>query len=262
MIAVMNHDLFESPKALLNWAYEDTEQFKELERAFFGSEPYEGFVDFDAERQRDIHRVRMVDSPPAEMRKLASHVINDLRHSLDQATFAAASFFGWLPSRTQKVIYFPWSSGPTDLKGQLGRIPEEIHQIFSEVEPYDTREKPSRGNDVIRQLGTLGGPNKHEVALSSQVIASLTNMTVPEGGPQWLVPYPEKMWDSEKEHLTLIEFPTGTVSDYNADISFRIRFKDRPLLQEYAASDLLTYWGTYAQHVVQRLERRVLESAG
>ena len=64
MTAVTDHDLFESPKALLNWAYEDTERFKQLERAYFSSEPYERFVDFDPERQRDIHRVRLVDSPP------------------------------------------------------------------------------------------------------------------------------------------------------------------------------------------------------
>lgn len=52
----------------------------------------------------------------------------------------------------------------------------------------------------------------------------------------------------------------GTAGDYDVAIDFRLTFRDRPALARHAVSDLLTYWGTYAQHVVQRLETVVAES--
>ena len=111
-----NHDLFESPKLLLNWAWEDAQRFKELERAFFDGEPHERIVEFDEKFQRNAHRVRFVRTPPNEMRKLASHIVNDLRHALDQAFHTAPRRFGWQPTRKQSLLYFPWAKTPTDLQ--------------------------------------------------------------------------------------------------------------------------------------------------
>lgn len=249
-------DLFESPKALLTWAYEDTQRFKELEGRFFDSEPYETIVEFDPEFERDAHRIRFVDSPPSEMRKLASHIVNDLRHSLDQAFYAAATHFGWRPTKNQKVIYFPWVMSPSELEGRLRSIPEQIHEVTRKAEPYPAQDGGSGGNNVVRQLGFLGGPNKHEVALSSRAACALTGMSV-NWNADWRIPY--NPWDPFKEELTIGYFPKGTKGDYDAELTFLISFRDVEALKAHAASDVFDYWGAYAQHVVKALEGRVVE---
>lgn len=260
MIAVTNHDLFESPKALLTWAYEDAKRFKELEVAFFDGNPYEQIVEFDEVYQRDAHRIRFTSQPPAEMRKLASHIINDLRHALDQAFVTAAKFFGWLPDRKDRsLLYFPFSKDLTDLtKHRLRGIPVEVHKVIVDAQPYFAQNDGTGGNDITRELGRIGGPNKHEAALTSRAVVALTELKV-VWNADWRVPYDP--WDPLKDELTIGYFPKGTKGDYNADVTFLICFSDIEALNGRAASDLFDYWGRWVQHIVKGLEGRVLEAS-
>lgn len=258
MIAVTNHDLFESPKALLTWAYEDAQRFKELEIEFFKNDPYERIIEFDAAYQREAHRIRFTSEPPTEMRKLASHVINDLRHSLDQGFVTAAKFFGWEPSRKERtLLYFPWSKNLRDLtEFRLKGIPEQIHKVIIDAKPYFAQDDGSGGDDIVRALGSIAGPNKHEVALASRAFVAINQMQVLWDG-DWRIPY--NPWDPLKEELTLGYFSQGSKGDYNADVSFLIGFRDIETLNGRACSDLFSYWGSFANHVVKGLERRVIE---
>lgn len=257
----MSDDLFESPKALLNWAYEDARRFKELERAFFDGQPYDQFTEFDEEMGRDAYRIRFNRIVPDEMRKLASHVINDLRHSLDQAFTIATRFFGRAPSRGSKHIYFPWVGSPKMLRDRLDDwgIPAEIHPIVFEAQPYPAQNDATGGNDIVRQLGKIAGPNKHEAALSASAVARVTELSVKWEG-DWVIPFVHDMWDSSKEQLTLGYFPAGSKGNHNAEIICMITFRDVPELAGYAVSDLLEYWGSYANHFVKRFEGRVIEA--
>jgi hypothetical protein len=254
----MSDDLFESPKALLNWAWEDMQRFKEVERAFFESEPYQTVVEFDDEMQRNAHRLRFTQPIPYELRKLASHIINDLRHSLDQAFCTAAKFFGWEPCGNQTVIYFPWATTKADLMARLKRIPVEIHPILFEAEPYPAQNDGSSGNDMIRQLGKIAGPNKHEAVLNAAAIASITGMRV-AWNADWVIPYPENMWNSAKNELTMGYFPKETKGNYQADFAFFVAFSEAGLAG-HGAANLFDYWGSYANHFVKRFEGRVAES--
>lgn len=257
---VTNHDLFESPKALLTWAYEDAARFKELEIAFFKNDPYEQIVEFDEGYQRDAHRIRFTDQPPAEMRKLASHIINDLRHALDQAFVTASKFFGWVPDRKDRtLLYFPWAKDLNDLtQFRLRGIPIQIHKVVTEAQPYFAQDDGTGGDNFIRELGRIAGPNKHEAALTSRAVVALNHLSV-EWNADWRIPYDP--WDPFKDELTIGYFPPGTEGDYDADITFLIGFRDIEALNGWAASDLFEYWGRWTQHVVKGLEGRVLEPA-
>ena len=259
MNGVSSPDRFESPKALLSWAYEDIQRFKELEGLFFDNEPYERIVEFDEEMGRDAHRIRFVKAVPDEMRKLASHIINDLRHSLDQAFVIAARHFGWEPSKKQTFIYFPWATCRSDLEGRLRLIPKEIHGILFEAQPYPAQGDSTGGNDAIRQLGTIAGPNKHEAVLTSHASAMLAEMKI-NWNADWRVPFVEKMWDGAKDQLTYGYFPVGTQGDYNVELAFQVSFREMPGFEQHPASHLFDYWGSYANHFVERFERRVVDS--
>lgn len=252
-----NPDIFESPKSLLNWAYDDLLRFKELERAFFESEPYERFVEFDSEFQRNAHRIRFTETPPDEMRKHASHIVNDLRHSLDQAYVTAARYFGWKPTQKKKFIYFPWAINKTDLKHLLKTVPEEIHRTMYDVQPYFTQDDGSGGDNIVRELGKIAGPNKHEVALTSLAIARVSAMKI-DWNADFRIPYASE--NGGENEVTLGYFPVDTDGNYDAEVTMLITFLDNEKLRSYAASDLLEHWGSYANHVVKRLEARVIES--
>ena len=254
-----NHDLFESPKALLTWAYEDAKRFKELEVAFFDSRPYQQIVEFDEAYQRDAHRIRFTAQPPVEMRKLASHIINDLRHALDQAFVTAAKSFGWKPDRKERsLLYFPWSMNLLDLtKHRLRGTPEQIHKTVIDAQPYFAQDDGTGGDNLIRELGRISGPNKHEAALTSRAVVSLAQLKI-IWAADWRIP--SEPWNPLKDELTLGYFPQGSEGDYDADIVFLIGFRDIEALNGHAASDLFEYWGRWVQHVVKGLERRILES--
>ena len=166
----MEKDLFESPKSLLRWAYEDSVQYKKLEESFFSSEPTEQFVEYDVDMERDAQRLRFNEQPSDQMRKLVSHIVNDLRHALDQACYIAAHHFGWKKSRKIPNLYFPWATSPADLQGRLKSIPIELHQLILDAEPFGKQSNNEEGNDVIRELGKIAGPNKHQVALTGQAM--------------------------------------------------------------------------------------------
>lgn len=257
--AVTNLDVFESPKALLTWAYEDAKRFKELEVKFFEAEPYEHIVEFDEVFQRDAHRIRFTTTPPAEMRKLASHIVNDLRHSLDQAFYSAAKHFGWKPERKDRtLLYFPWSKNLRDLTNfRLKGIPEQIHKVIIDAQPYFAQDNDTGGDDIVRELGKIGGPNKHEAALASRGVVALNKLNV-RWNADWRIPYDP--WDPFKDELTLGYFPKDTEGDYDADVTFQIGFRDIKALNGRSCSDLFEYWGSYANHVVKELERKVIES--
>lgn len=219
-------------------------------------------MEFDEEMGRNAHRIRFIRTVPDEMRKLASHIINDLRHSLDQGFVIASKFFGWTPiPKKVKFIYFPWSSSRRDLEGTLARwqIPSEIHQILFEAEPYRAADDGTGGNDIVRQLGKIAGPNKHEAVLTSRAIAHVETGKINWPG-NWRIPHPENMWDEAKEQLTLGYFPVDTEGDYDFEIVSTIGFRDVPELGRRAASDLFAYWGSYAKHFVKRFEGRVAEA--
>lgn len=251
-------DLFESPKALLNWAYEDLQRFKELEKAFFESEPYKRVVEFDEKFQRNAHRLRFTRSPPDEMRKLASHIVNDLRHALDQAFVTSARFFGWKPTKRQNLIYFPWAKTRADLQHRLKPIPKEIHGVIYEAEPYFAQSDGSGGDDIIRELGRIAGPNKHEVALRSAALVRIAEMKI-DWDADWRVPYNAE--GTAEDEVTLGYFPVGSEGNYEADITMFITFREVERLRNHAASDLFDYWGSFANHAVGSLEGRVTKSA-
>lgn len=256
---VTAEELFESPAALIGWAYDDTQRFREIEHAFFGPESYEEIVEFDEEAGMDAHRLRFVSDPPDELRKLASHIVNDLRHSLDQSFSIAAKHFGWQPSKSKKFLYFPWATDAADLQTRLWDIPKDIHDIIIAHQPYYATDDGSAGSNMIRELNNIAGPNKHEAALGSFASARMKKMSI-DWNADWLIPFPETMWDSAKKQLTYGFFPTGTKGHYDGEIAMFITFRDVPALNGVAARKLFEAWGGYAQSVVSALEERVADS--
>jgi hypothetical protein len=256
---VTAEELFESPASLISWAYEDTQRFKELEELFFRFDCYEHISEYDPEFERDALRIRFIKPLPPEFRKLASHIVNDLRHALDQGFVIAARHFGWQPLKNQTVLYFPWARDEADLKGRLRNIPVEIHDIIIEHQPYFANDGGTAGSNMLRELGRIAGPNKHEAVLGSGANLRLKRMKFDWPG-DWLIPYEDKMWNGAKEEFTFAYVPAGTEGKYDVDVALFVAFRDIPALANVPARNLFEAWGGYAQSIVSQLEERVAAS--
>ncbi len=171
---------FDSPKDLIKWGRDGTNELDAACRQFFDDGALKGFTEIDPQTGEKLRKVRQVKPIPSKITRLANEAINNIRHSFDQALFSAASLIG----KPMKQAYFPWASNPTDLDRLLASanrgIPAELHEVLRRLEPYERGGAYPGGDDTVRALAKIAGVRKHTIALrvgaqpSAVVIHELT----------------------------------------------------------------------------------------
>ena len=123
----------------------------------------------DRKRELRIIGFRPSRIAPNRQRVQASRIIKDLRDALDQATFQASKR---LNPAGKNSTYFPFCRDPDDFKtlfdpkkGRSRDIPERLRPFLLGLEPYPTLAGRTGGNDLLRALGYVAGPNKHQTTL-------------------------------------------------------------------------------------------------
>jgi hypothetical protein len=191
-------------------------------------------------------KIKRLKPFPVHFRGRASSIVTDLRNTLDQATFAATLF---LTGRESGYAHFPFGDTPDDLENSLSRrkagrckqIPPELYDVLRRIEPYPTGDDHLGGNDLLKFLSKISGPNKHRITLT--VSAKISDgilrpppgqgsyLYIPPGGPTDppACIFPQNHWDDKAGELVLLALPLGSQTNLQADVTLGVAFGNSPL---------------------------------
>lgn len=247
---------FDSARLLLDGAREDIEKFESLEAVYANDPETAGLVrEMDPKTGDKLVKLKVLKQPPRDLRRLSHHIVSDLRHALDQATFAASEII--LGSEPDSV-YFPFAMNPKDLAHRLKKIPPELHAFLAAQEPYPRGNGYPGGNNLLRLLGTLAGPNKHEVALNVGIHTTAVEMTDVRG-ELFAAPWPR--FDRTKNELVLFRiFPGGRV-DYELFVPLHIAFRQSKGGDDVPIHALFRAWLEKVEAIIDGLESEAAKNA-
>src|SRR2546427_9988869 len=149
-------DAFESARLMLESARPEGVEFDSGARAFLDGCFGVRFTQMDPRSGEQVVKYRVAQKIPSRLRVLASHVVNDLRHSLDQAVNCATIELGG----TKPNNYFPFSKSKLDIdrviKDNCKTVPAALKPILQGFQPYGRR----GGLPYSRNL--MAGANKQQ----------------------------------------------------------------------------------------------------
>lgn len=212
---------FESPKLLIDGAKTSIIDFKSACDAFIQNCTYDIIDHSDPNTGEKIVKLRFHHRIPPKMRVPASGIVNDLRHSLDQAVCDGAMLLG---RPNAKGVYFPF--GQT-----LKNLDDEIAARCKNVDPklvvfIRAFQSHYGGDDLLYALGSLAGPNKHQRILRISLGSGGTQIVA--GEQPWAITSGEggftigvNKWNELHNELEFARFGKGTTGNIDA----------RPILQ-------------------------------
>ena len=120
------------------------------------------YVLYPAARKEDVSKLM-------PLQKKAGHIINDLRHILDQACHAASMEIGTSsPDKTN----FPMAQNDVGLEGQLASktggssgVPEVLHAEIRSFAPFWRYQDGREGDIFLRRLSQICNEHKHRIPL-------------------------------------------------------------------------------------------------
>jgi len=196
-------DAFESPRLLLDAARHDIAEFDSQARAFLNGCLGVRVVQMDPKSGEQVVKYRVAQKIPGRLRVLASNVLNNLRHSLDQAVNCAAIELGG----AKRNNYFPFAKDALDIdrviKDNCKTVPAALKPILKGFRPY------SGGDDLLYSLNRIAGPNKHQlvVRLNLDLTHLVANDFVREVRGPAAFGFIE--WDSAKQEIEIARIGPG-----------------------------------------------------
>lgn len=213
-------DDFESVRILVEGVREDVEEVLNLLVAHF--EALSPIAQI--ERDEDCSDYVVFLKAPAasnRLRRKVSDIVNNLRHSLDQITHASAAAIN---NNVPGNAYFPMAASSSDfddnLFGKRGRcrdIPEALRPFFRDLQPWWSNPPGEMGDDVLRSLGVIAGPNKHKSVIKVGLVATGLNI---QRMSMCQVAYP-LVWDEDAERLLIARTsdPRQMTLEYSAPLN-------------------------------------------
>jgi len=160
---------FRPAEESISWAKADIADFEAALLNVFSEGNYAVVADLEESTGRRWFKLKIFeDDPFAAIKKSSVGALMHLRNSFDQATnIAATSIFGAMFGGN-----FPWSTGPTDLRGILEKrkglkngqrgYPKQLWEPLELQQPYKRGDSYAGGNNLVRSIATLCN-NKHSV---------------------------------------------------------------------------------------------------
>ena len=165
---------FQSCRGLISEASEGLRDFEaNLEAHYRDSRP-RLFLMRNQEVQRCLLAARLPPTPDVLQRK-AYRVVNDARNALDQAVYAGTFCLKGKPSGPN--TYFPFARDRDDFETLFGKtkkgkparccdVAEDLRPHLRAMKPWWPSKNQEDGDAILRILGKISGPNKHQVSLA------------------------------------------------------------------------------------------------
>lgn len=162
------NDPFESPLALMEEAKEGIEQFQQTMEDYGQANRFE--IVFVQEPGSPKMRVNLRLEPfPRKLQRKAYRIVADSRHALDQACYCATLHLEGKVAG--KKTYFPCSENAGNFAAQFGKkgraahLSAQLHKTLTDLQPWWSDPAHGDGNDRLRHLIKIAGPQKHEVSI-------------------------------------------------------------------------------------------------
>lgn len=254
----MAEDPHESEKYLVRWAKAKVEDLAQRSDGFVNSDStYALVVDFDEKAGKQFHKIVLKQEFPWELRGIAADTVKTLRDALDQSVLHCTQR---IRRPKGKGTHFPFGENPADfddvLSGKTARqskdLAPELHPILRSFQPYPTGQGYTGGNDRLRHIGRVSGPNKHELTLTVGVTPDafhIRNIFNPMGfGHIIYAPH----WNAAKNEALVLESHINAHIDIDLDFASYIAF-DHPLIGRYPIHLVLRQWTEIVEDIVTRL---------
>ncbi|WP_417495373.1 hypothetical protein [Maricaulis sp.] len=245
----MSVDPFESAELLIGRAKENRAEFEARCTERFKSVKAAPFEEPDPQTGGKFLKLRFPDLLPRSIHPVFSDGINNVRHSLDQATNAAVvTIRGGKPN-----CYFPFAKDVKDFEAifesrRYKTIPVTLRPFLAHMKPY------LGGDDLLWSLGRLSGPNKHQTILVSTPEA--THNVGSWGVGRDFTPL--HAWDGAKQELTLGHIAPGGQIQLNYNFLFQVSLGDAPIVGGQKAVAVLDAFISKAESVVSGLKAETM----
>jgi hypothetical protein len=246
--------LFESPKFLVNQTRENLAEFDRITRELFARHGGRRIVQVDPKTGNKTFKIVFGGELPPKTRHIVASAINDLRHSLDQATCAVVEA---ITGNDPGLIYFPIAANPNDLKGRVGKFPPEIRNVFLGFQSYPTGEGYDGGNDPICALAKAA-QRKHRV--SCNIGGRVVSVGGGHGGwsiqtgPDTIECTIPPRWDITKNELILGVTKANGYINYDVDMTFYVALYDAGPLTGQPAAAVLSKLASIVGGIIGTLE--------
>lgn len=253
----MVSDPFESPRELIAWAEEDTQDLHGQLSEILGRQAYTEIRELDPETGRATTSMRFQARVPSRTRKLTTSILNNLRHAFDQSIYGASVAIN---KPIEANFTFPFATTPHDLDMRLAggkkgpKIPVELHDAIRSLEPYPTGHNFPGGDDLLPKLAKIAGSNKHQVLLEfAPMVGAVTNIKASGSGFFRLI----QEWDTEKNELVLFESDPEADIEYKCDVVLYLAFGEIEGLEHKPLFPALNHFTSHAKRTLAALEAAV-----
>jgi hypothetical protein len=130
---------FDSPRLTLKRAKHHIRDLKEVIQTFTDEQPFSYVIDCESQVPKKVHKVKFNKPPPADAASILFDAVNNLRATLDQIGYSAATASGKIKPRGTN---FPFGDTAETVERLLKEnrahqsLPPEIKDLFRSVEPY------------------------------------------------------------------------------------------------------------------------------
>jgi hypothetical protein len=205
-----NLELFESPLLLIGAAKENFNRFAIACDTFVRNAKYDIFM--EQVRDEVVVKARLKnDKFPGHIRVIASSILNDMRHALDQAVCDGAIMLG---ATDAKNTYFPFAKDYADfniqLKAKCKKVRPDLLEFIKNFKPY------LGGDDFLWAFNRITGKNKHQriFAISTnKTLYTDDNLVFREGK------IGSNLWNERKNELEVSRTKISNIGNHdNADL--------------------------------------------
>jgi hypothetical protein len=243
---------FESPKLLVEDAKTSLSEFGRACDTFLENCTYDTIRYIDPKSREHVVKLRLHHRIPRKVQLPAHHILNDLRHALDQAMCDGAMALG---RPNAKGVYFPAGKTPADFARQIADKCKRVdHRLVDFVEDLKAHEG---GDELLYTLTKLAGPNKHRriirVSLNHTGLSllSTSNAYIPHSD---LRPLPFDRWNELRNELEFMRFGRGMQGQIDAIPTFRMVLGDGQGPLSESPQTVLNAMATKVENIIRGIE--------
>lgn len=209
-------------RAKIGRAFHHFDILKKAVEAFFANKPYSLVIEPDAERSRQIIRLRDTrQAPVGEWALIIGDCVHNLRSALDYIAWELAG-----SDPADNMTLFPICDNSKSFeearKRRLKRVPEEPLALIEGLQPYHAAD-PHK--NVLWAVQTLDATDKHKLLTLTVALPTGGAIMLPtRGGRYELKPFADAPFEDGAEVAHILMRPFRPEMDMNLRVTFDVAF--------------------------------------
>jgi hypothetical protein len=221
-------------------------------QAFLDDDPWEQISHPDPNvPKRTVHKIRLSKTLPDLIPAIIGDATNNLRASLDHATFAIAECVALKNGSAVGEVYFPFSGKDTrfesNLNGRCKNIPDEIRSIFRGLRPYPG------GNKTLWSLNEICSRDKHKIV--TPIAIGAFSMGYSSIGDGYFSAVDDPVWDRHKKEIEFMTVGTDSDSTYKYNFRMFVAFTEIESVDGRPVVSVIRKMASHVEIVVSTLEQ-------